>query len=255
MNYTIQKLASLTGTTVRTLRFYDEIGLLKPAQIGDNGYRYYQQIQLIRLQQILFFRELDFDLKQIQAIFNNPNFDHATTLQDQKKLLQKKISRQKRLIKTIEHTLKRIEQSKTMSPTEMINEYQQSLQDHITNTLPNGKEINKQATADVLEKTAGWTWEKDWTPYLTKAKAIIANFEELYEKKHRASSAETQAVARRNFEHGSLLQTLTKEKVLQNAVLLRDKKFLELSAAANSMSYEVASYIADAMEYFANNNL
>lgn len=68
MNYTINKLALLSGVTVRTLRFYDEIGLLKPAHVAENGYRYYGQKELLLLQQILFFREIGFDLKQIQDI-------------------------------------------------------------------------------------------------------------------------------------------------------------------------------------------
>jgi len=61
MHYTINKLATLSGVTLSTLRFYDEIGLLKPAYVADNGYRYYDNVQLLLLQQILFFRELGFE--------------------------------------------------------------------------------------------------------------------------------------------------------------------------------------------------
>ncbi len=63
--YTIKELADLAGITTRTLRYYDQLGLLKPAEIGENGYRYYDRGNLLNLQQILFFRELDVPLKQI----------------------------------------------------------------------------------------------------------------------------------------------------------------------------------------------
>jgi DNA-binding transcriptional MerR regulator len=74
MAYTIKKLARISGISVRTLRFYDEIGLLKPAYYGDNKYRYYEEEQLLMLQQILFYRELGFALNDIQRIIRSDNF-------------------------------------------------------------------------------------------------------------------------------------------------------------------------------------
>ena len=65
MAYTVKELAQLSGVSVRTLHFYDEIGLLKPARVGENQYRYYEEEQLLALQQILFFRELGFELKKV----------------------------------------------------------------------------------------------------------------------------------------------------------------------------------------------
>ena len=79
MRYTIKEIAGLAGVTTRTLRYYDQIGLLLPAEIGDNGYRYYNQDSLLKLQQILFFRELDVPLSEIQRIFNQPDFDLKST--------------------------------------------------------------------------------------------------------------------------------------------------------------------------------
>lgn len=68
MAYTVKQLADLAGVSVRTLHYYDEIGLLAPDAYGENGYRYYDEDALLRLQQILFFRELDFRLDEIKAI-------------------------------------------------------------------------------------------------------------------------------------------------------------------------------------------
>ncbi len=66
MSYTVKKLSKLSGISIRTLRFYDRIGLLRPAFYGENNYRYYEEEQILMLQQILFYRELGFPLSDIQ---------------------------------------------------------------------------------------------------------------------------------------------------------------------------------------------
>jgi DNA-binding transcriptional MerR regulator len=81
MSYTIKEIAHLAGVTTRTLRYYDEIGLLTPASIGANGYRYYNLNSLLRLQQILFFRELDVPLKDIHLIMSRPDFNLLDALE------------------------------------------------------------------------------------------------------------------------------------------------------------------------------
>lgn len=78
--YTVKQVAELAGVSVRTLHHYDQIGLLKPSQIGANGYRYYDDDALLRLQQILFYRELGLELAQINDVLNRPDFDVLTAL-------------------------------------------------------------------------------------------------------------------------------------------------------------------------------
>ena len=91
MEYTVQKLGSLAGVSTRTLRYYDEIGILKPARINSSGYRIYGQGEVDRLQQILFYRELGISLENIKEIVTAPSFDGATALKEhRKKLLEKK---------------------------------------------------------------------------------------------------------------------------------------------------------------------
>ena len=68
MAYTVKEIAGLAGVSVRTLHFYDEIGLLRPARVNDKGYRYYEGEQVLRLQQILFYRDMDMPLSEIQAV-------------------------------------------------------------------------------------------------------------------------------------------------------------------------------------------
>lgn len=106
MNYTVNQLAQLAGVSARTLHYYDEIGLLKPSFIKENGYRYYQEKELVRLQQILFFRELEFPLEDITKMLSAPNFNQQEALKDQKKLLELKKKRITDLISSIDKTLK-----------------------------------------------------------------------------------------------------------------------------------------------------
>lgn len=105
MAYTVNQLAKKSDVSIRTLRYYDEIGLLKPAFHGKNGYRYYEDAQVLLLQQILFFRELGFQLKQIKKILDRNDFDKIAALCSHKKVLQKDVERIKRLIKTIDKTV------------------------------------------------------------------------------------------------------------------------------------------------------
>lgn len=105
MRYTVKQLAELSGITVRTLHHYDEIGLLKPAFVARNGYRYYEEAELVRLQQILFFRELSLPLEDIKRIMSQPDLDIVAILRDQRRLMQLKRSRLNGLIKAIERTI------------------------------------------------------------------------------------------------------------------------------------------------------
>ena len=113
--YSVKQLANLSGVSVRTLHYYDEIGLLKPAFVGDNGYRFYTEVELIKLQQILFFRELDFKLEEIKKMMGAPDFDQEKALIDQKKLLELEKLRLGKLITTLEMTIKSVKGGEAMS--------------------------------------------------------------------------------------------------------------------------------------------
>jgi DNA-binding transcriptional MerR regulator len=106
--YSVQQLARLAGVSVRTLHHYDHIGLLKPSARTAAGYRQYGETDLLRLQQILFFKELDFPLADIQAILDDPGFDQVKALHDHRQLLQAEADRLGRLLNTIEKTISRL---------------------------------------------------------------------------------------------------------------------------------------------------
>ena len=103
MNMQIKEFAKFTGVSVRTLHYYDEIGLLTPAYVDrSTGYRYYDEDSLLRMQQILFYRELDFSLKSIADLLSSPDYDKQQALKEQKQLLTLKKQRLERLICAID---------------------------------------------------------------------------------------------------------------------------------------------------------
>ena len=103
---TVKEISDLTGISVRTLHYYDEIGLLKPTEKSDAGYRLYDDKALETLHQILFFREFDISLKEIKAVFDNPALERNQILQVQRKMLVTKKERMERLIASIDDILK-----------------------------------------------------------------------------------------------------------------------------------------------------
>lgn len=152
---TINKLAKLCGITVRTLHYYDEIGLLSPNSIAPNGYREYDQENLIRLQSILFFKELDIPLKEIKRIIDSPNYDKHTALKKHKKLLALKRERLDRIINLVDDNLEKDEISlKEFDMTnikEQINKYQQEAKERWGDTeafKQSSKRTSKYSTAD-----------------------------------------------------------------------------------------------------------
>ena len=98
---TVKEVASLTGVSVRTLQYYDEIGVFKPTRVTDAGYRLYDDEALNTLQQVLFFRELDFPLKDIRSIMEKPDYDRLEAFKKQKELLRAKRDRLNRLLELL----------------------------------------------------------------------------------------------------------------------------------------------------------
>src|SRR5579864_2867229 len=119
MAYTVKQVAAMSGVSVRTLHFYDETGLLKPAYYGTNGYRFYEEPQLLTLQQILFYRELGFELKQIREILGRADFEKIAALQSHREVLQENLARTRTLIETIDKTIKHLKGTKKMKSEEM----------------------------------------------------------------------------------------------------------------------------------------
>ena len=186
----ISEVAKLTGITVRTLHYYDEIGLLKPSEITEAGYRIYSREDLEILQQILFFRELDFPLSQIKEIMNNPNYDKEEALKKQKELLIQQRQRIEGLIKLIE---KRIEGDNNMSFKEFdMNEIEENKKKY-------AKEVKERwgtskAYEESEKKTSSYNKEK-WGDINQETSEIFKGFAEL--RNSDPGSEEVQELVRR----------------------------------------------------------
>lgn len=105
MVYTVKQLSDLAGVSIRTLHYYDEIGLLTPSSHGENRYRYYEENTVLRLQQILFFKELGLGLDEIKDILDRKDFDVLRALQIHRLTLQEQVERLERLLQTVDETI------------------------------------------------------------------------------------------------------------------------------------------------------
>jgi DNA-binding transcriptional MerR regulator len=117
--FTVSEVARLSGVSVRTLHHYDEIGLLKPACVGENGYRYYGKDELLRLQQILFHRELSFPLDEVRQVLDAPDFDRMAALRVHRGRLMAEARRYRALVKTLDETLAALEGDTDMNDKAM----------------------------------------------------------------------------------------------------------------------------------------
>lgn len=141
MKLFINELVKVSGVSHRTLRYYDEIGLLRP-RVHDNGYREYTEAEVNLLQQILFYRELGFPLQKIKEILQSPAFTIKTALHEQRELLIAKRDYVDRMIETVTKTLQSIEEGKDMTNEEKFNVFKTKLIEK--NEQQYGKEIRER---------------------------------------------------------------------------------------------------------------
>ncbi|MCU9601209.1 MerR family transcriptional regulator [Pallidibacillus thermolactis] len=149
MEYTIQKLARLAGVTTRTLRYYDKIGLLKPARINSSGYRIYGQNEVNLLQQIMFYRELGLQLETIKEIIHDPSFNRKNALKEH---LQQLIAKRKQidlLIEIVKKTIKHEEGRIQMSDQEKFEGFKKRLVEE--NEKKYGDEVRERWGEEALE--------------------------------------------------------------------------------------------------------
>jgi DNA-binding transcriptional MerR regulator len=118
-SYTVRQLAEIAGVSVRTLHHYDAIGLLSPPRDPANGYRRYDQASLLRLQQILFLRELGMSLDEIRAVLDRPDFDLLHALEQHRRALRERQARLERLMQTVERTIQHLRGEREMSNEEL----------------------------------------------------------------------------------------------------------------------------------------
>ena len=191
MKMQIKEFAGFTGVSVRTLHYYDEIGLLKPAFVDKTtGYRYYDESSVLRMQEILFYRELDFSLKSIGEILSSPVYDKKKALQAQRHLLTLKKERLERLILAIDGTVKGENVMKAFDNTEF-ERYKAEAK---------AKWGSTDAYRQHEEKTKGYSGEK-WNELTQGMDSIMAAFAACMKNGGTPDSAEAQDLVKTLQDH------------------------------------------------------
>lgn len=166
----IREFAKLTGVSVRTLHYYDGIGLLKPAFVDEqNGYRYYDEKSLERMIEILFYRELEFPLKSIAEILSLPDYDKTAEIRKQKELLTLKKERLEKLISALD----KIEKGEIPVNTFNNNEYEAARKQYADEAKQRWG--NTEAYKESEKKTAGYSADK-WGDVNAGLDAVLAEF-------------------------------------------------------------------------------
>jgi DNA-binding transcriptional MerR regulator len=170
MSYTVKQLSKLAGVSVRTLHYYDEIGLLVPSRVRANGYRQYDPPAVLRLQQILFYKELGLSLDEIRDVLDQPDFDVVRALQAHRAALHQRLGRLSQLLRTVDRTLTHLEGKTPMDPKELFEGFSDEQQ----------AEYEQQAEAlwgeTVRESSRRW---RGYSP--EKKNQILAEASEIYQ--------------------------------------------------------------------------
>ena len=190
MKMQIKEFAKLTRVSVRTLHYYDEIGLLKPALVdAQNGYRFYDENSLLRMQEILFYRELDFPLKSILEILSSPDYDKQKALAEQRKLLELKKERLERIIDALDGATKGMV---TMTAFDN-NDYETARKQYEAEAKQRWGKTD--AYKEHEQKTANYSKDK-WQDVNDGLMVIFTKFAECMNNGHTADSDETQALVK-----------------------------------------------------------
>jgi len=248
MAYTVKELAKLSGVSVRTLHYYDEIGLLKPAYYAENGYRAYEEKQLLIMQQILFFRELGMELKKIKKILKNGDFDKISALVSHKMVLLNQIKKNQQLIQTIDHTIKHIKGERRMDEKEMYRGFSLEKQQEHQKLLKEryGIEIDHHIDAS-YKKVENWDSEK-WNEVSEEFDSLLQELVELAKKGLEPSSKEAQKCVEKHYNWLSHFWSPGKEAYIGHSNLILET---DLSKTYNQMNPGLASWFADAMAIYA----
>jgi DNA-binding transcriptional MerR regulator len=195
--YTVKQVAKLSGVSVRALHHYDEIGLLKPAHVGANGYRYYGRDELLRLQQILFHRELGFPLDEIRQVLNAPEFDRVAALRAHRERLMGEVRRYRRLLHTLDATLAALEGDSDMDDKAMYRgfspEKQAEYEAWLVSRLGSGVQTRID---DAKARMKDWS-QADMDRHVTEVEAIEAALARAMADGLPANSPETRDLIRR----------------------------------------------------------
>lgn len=253
MPYTVKQLSDLSGVSSRTLHFYHEIGLLKPAKVGGNGYRYYEDEQLLLLQQILFFRKLGFQLKEIQRIILSSDFDQLRSLEMHKLALTNKIIQAQKLIATIDKTIAHLQGVITIDNKDIYAGFDKIKQSEYEQYLINTHgEIAKTFIAEAKERTKDWN-QQEFIQVRKQHDQLYQRFCNALKQKLNPESIDVQRLVRKHYELVQIFYTPTKEVYATFGQTYCEHP--DFRQYFDSFDLALADYLAQAIKHFAEHQL
>lgn len=253
MAYTVKELAQISGVSVRTLHFYDEIGLLKPAYHGSNGYRYYEEKELLLLQQVLFYRQLGFELKQIESILAKSDFNKLSALKAHRQALQKNLERTKQLIETIDQTINHLKGTKKMKdPRQMYygfsEEEQGEYEKQLIERFGQSAEVKIEESHQNVKDWSQDDWAKSKTEFATVCQALSLSIA----KNVTPDSKEVQKLIRSHYLWLKRFWTPTKDSYAGYGRFIADS---HLRHSYEVYHQKLPEFISQAIQIFAKNEL
>ncbi|RYJ45675.1 MerR family transcriptional regulator [Flavobacterium beibuense] len=252
--YTVKQLAEIAGVSVRTLHLYDSMGLLSPLVRSEANYRLYGTKELLRLQQILFYRELDIPLKEIALLLDDPDFDELQSLKAHREMLISKKERLLILLETIDKTIDSLKNKTMLKPEELYEGLSPE------KAAAYKKEAVKKYGEEVVDKAQSHlqNLKKNELQKLVEEQKELAV--QLYQYKNQSPMSNTvQLLIRRHYENTRKLWGTSQAKDTQaeaykglGLLYLNDERFTLVN---NVYDEEFARFLSQAMEYFSDNNL
>ncbi len=244
--YTVKQFAKLAGVSVRTLHYYDELGLLVPESVGANGYRHYGEQSILKLQQILFYRELELSLEEIGDILGAPGFDVVEALHSHREALQGRVKRLERLLQTVDETIQQLKGNQTMNAKGLFAGFSEEEQEKYA------REAEQMYDPETVRAS-----NRKWKAYsqdekqriLAEGGAVITDMAKLMSKK--ASDPQVQAVVARWHKNLQHFWSPNDEQLLGLADLYNDDP--RFKANYEQVAAGLAGFMREAIRVYVNN--
>jgi len=245
--FTVKQLSELAGVTPRTLHHYDQIGLLKPSRTGENGYRYYGEESLLKLQQILFYRELGLPLVEIKRIMGRRDFEILPALEAHKVDLRKKIARLELLIETVDCTILHLKGKRAMSQRQLFEAFSEEQQAEYE------KEVMQKYDPSIVKASL-----KKWKNYSPAEKQRIADegnaaYEAILAAMPKgAASPEAQAGVELWRKHMDYFWTPSLAQLVGLAEMYNDDP--RFKASFDKIDPQLAEFMLEAVKIYSSNH-
>ncbi len=249
--YKVKEVQSITGVTIRMLHHYDKINLLNPSSKSDAGYRLYNDNDLEKLQQIMFFRELDFSLEEIKEILSSPKFNKNVALENHRKILTERKTRLENLIKIIDNTLEKGVDN--MSNNEKFKAFDTTEIEHYKNKYKKEVEAKYSHTDAYKEykKKASKYEKNDWQNVMEKGDIIFKNLANLMDKSPSDIEVQTEIENWRNHITNSFYNCTIEIFQSLGEMYVNDTRFTENIDKHKS---GLSNFINEAIKIYCENN-